>query len=276
MYVLADGLDRFLSTYNPAEAERPKGKFTSDGAGTLANTLNIASAPTIIRIAAGLGVTALPVIGAVMVRDPYARSAFSGAAIGAGISTFKTFWNNVVMGMWLKPKDTSPASLQKSFIARLYPAEVAAAINMGNKQTSVASTGSGALSAPPAAQAAGVGAPADVGPFALSGDSPYPDAQQALRAGLHGDSPYPSTEQAFLRGDSPYPSASQALGAPAGHGNPGQPGLSDWTPGPPPGTGPGPKAEPRTDPSCGCIGEDNPYLGFVGDAQEDDSFFMPN
>lgn len=234
-FILADGLDRFLATYDPsaapvAGAAPPKDKFTSGGAGTLANTLNIAQSPNLYRIAAGIGMTALPAIGSVYVGNEMIRSSLQGAAIGAGVKLFATFWNNVVMGSWLKPNADVP-SIQKSIIARLYPAEVAAALNLANNppMTQVSSSTSGALSgyqpspgylaAPPAPgyMPTGVGAP-DVGPFALSADSPYPNAAQALRsaAGLNGSSPYPSAQdalraQAGIGGDSPYPSAHQAL-----------------------------------------------------------------
>jgi hypothetical protein len=273
-FTLADGVDRLLATYNPAGTELPKDKFTSSGAGTLANTLNIAASPSVLRIAAGVGMTAAPAIGSMYTRSPALRCSLEGAAIGAGVSLFKNLWANLLMPM-LIGKDTSPAALQKSYIARLYPAEVAAHINKKQTLTSVSSAGSGALSDAPAPT--GVGAPADVGPFALAGDSPYPDAVQALRreAGLREQ--LPSMQNVWgTGGPSEYPSAAQALRAeagmssPAGHGNPGQPGLS-WSPGPPPGPGPGPQAEPHKD--CGCIGDDNPFLGFVGDAEEKDLLF---
>ncbi len=158
-FLLADALDRFLATYDPSAAEKPQDKFTSDGAGTLANTLNIAQSPDILRIAAGVGVTALPALASVYTSQRLLKSTLQGAAIGAGVNLFKTFWNNVVMGSWLKPKDTSTAALQKSFIARLYPAEVAAAINVeNNAKQAPAGSGFGYLS----------GAQQDAGPFALS------------------------------------------------------------------------------------------------------------
>jgi hypothetical protein len=278
-FVLADGLDRFLATYNPsATGARPTDKFTSDGAGTLANTLNVASQPSMIRIGAGIGATALPAIGAMYARNPYVRASFEGMTVGAGVSLFKTLWNNLLMPM-LTPKDTSPGSLQKSYIARLYPTEVAAHIN----HTAMA-VGPGVLSGPPA----------DVGPFALAGDSPYADASTALKRaagvqapdyawGTGGDSPYPDAATVFraatgLHGDSPYADAAQALrrgaglDAPAGHGNPAQPGVSEvWSPGPPPGVGPGPQARPHKD--CGCVGDDNPFLGFVGDESTETSLY---
>jgi hypothetical protein len=265
-FVLADGLDRFLATYNPSGATRPTDKFTSDGTGTLANTLNIASMPDWKRLAAGVGVTAMPAVGAMFVKNPYGRATLEGMAIGSGISAFRTLWNNIIMPL-LIGKDTTVPALQKSYVARLYPAEVAAHINKAAKPSS-----SGALSDGP-----------DVGPFALADSSPYPDAAQALRnaTGLHGDSPYESAAQALrnatgVHGDSPYPSTAQALGytgAPAGHGNPGSPGLSsDWNPGPPAGVGPGPQAQPHKD--CGCVGDQ--YVGFLGDAQEETLYTIPN
>ena len=267
-FVFADGLDRFLATYNPSTTgEKPKDKFTSDGAGTLANSLNVASRPGLVRIGAGIGVTAVPAVGAMFVKNRYAKTALTGAAFGMGISAFKTIWNGLIMPL-LRPKDATPAALQKSFIARLYPMEVSAALNRAAKQTAVSSSGSGALSGPP-----------DVGPFALAGDSSYPDAAQAIRreAGIHGpggDAGYPSVQNTWGTGD--YPTAQQAIyqktgqvGAPAGHGNPGQPGLS-WQPGPPPGPGPGP-VDPGKDPSCGCAGADPTarFTSFLGEAAEE-------
>lgn len=265
-FVAADGLDRFLATYNPAATEKPKDKFTSDGAGTLANTLNIAAMPGWKRVVAGLGMTAVPALGSTCVKQPMVKASLEGAAIGAGISAFKTLWSNVLMPL-LVGKDTSPAALQKSYIARLYPAEVAAHISLAaqkgadGKMAAGPYPASGALSDAPQA---GVGA--DVGPFALAADSPYPTADQALRAGVHGDSPYPSAAdvlRAGVHGDSPYPSVAQALRA----------GVSDpYQPGPPAGPGPGPQAQPHKD--CGCVGD--PTIGFaglLGDSEEKDALY---
>jgi hypothetical protein len=43
-----------------------------------------------------------------------------------------------------------------------------------------------------------------------------------------------------------------------------------YMPGPPPGPGPGPQAQRGDDPAaCGCIGDDNQFLGFVGDEATD-------
>jgi hypothetical protein len=187
-FILADGLDRFLATYNPEAANPPKHKFTSDGAGTLANTLNVASHPSLIRLGAGVGMAALPAIASVFVEHPMLRSSLEGAAVGASVKLIQTLWSNVLIPL-LAPKDTSNDGLKKSFIARLYPAEVAAHINAKsntppgpNAVTGV--TTAGALSGAPAdapAPVAGVGQP-DVGPFALQGPSYFPSAVESLRA----------------------------------------------------------------------------------------------
>lgn len=294
-YVIADGLDRFLATYNPAETDpekRPKDKFTSDGAGTLANTLNVASPPGFMRIGAGVGLTALPAVASYYVNGKFIKSGLQGLAIGSGVNLFKTLWNNVLMPM-LKPKDTSAAALQKSYIARLYPAEVAASINREAKQTAVSSAGgAGALSGAP--QQAGVAQPPDVGPFALAAvaDSPgYPDAAEALRkqAGMEGTpgNDYPTVQNIMgTGGEGDFPTATQAMtaetgriGAPAAAGNPGQPGVSQeppkpWAPGPPPLPGPGPQAGPGEDPECACMGDGDQFLGFMGDAPTEETTLL--
>jgi hypothetical protein len=195
-YAVADGVDRLLATYNPAgAAPTDKHKFTSDGAGTLANTLNVAASPGLARIAVGIGLTAAPAVASFYTKHPFLRHSFEGASIGAGISLFKTFWNNVVMGAWLGPKDTTTAALQHSTVARLYPAEVVAAANMRANQNHAAGVTFGALSgATGEAPSVGVGAPSnDVGPFALAGSSPYMDVSQALRcqAGLCDEDGHP-------------------------------------------------------------------------------------
>jgi len=266
-FVLADGVDRLLATYNPASTEeKPKDKFTSDGAGTLANTLNVSSAPNLMRIGAGVGLAAVPAIGSRYVNNPYARSALTGAAIGSFVSLFKMLWNGFAMPM-LAPKDTSAAGLQKSYVARLYPAEVAATLNRKQSQTAVSSGGgAGALSGPPSHQA-GVGAPKDVGPYALSGDSPYPDAAEALRqeagmAGPGGD--FPTVQNVWGTGED-YPTAQQAMIQETGR-------VGEWEPGPPSLPGPGPQAEPGEDASCACLGDEQ-YSGFVGDDQEADTLY---
>jgi hypothetical protein len=368
-FVLADGLDRWLATYDPAStAAKPTDKFTSDGAGTLANTLNVAASPNWMRLGAGAVATGIPAVASIFVEHPFLRASLEGAAVGAGVNLFKLLWNNVLMPL-LAPKDTSTAALQKSFIARLYPAEIAAHINLKATppQTAVSSAGSGALSGAPAGSypQPGVGAP-DVGPFALAAESPYPDAAQALRqqAGM-GQPQFPTLQNVWgtgvPAGVAEFPTAAQAMGvgavfddiaktvaaaipgvtphqavqaaahvtaepfnlvaalaralphiqteilhecarhvhphaarmhavapsaasviAPAAppttgtHGlaaaAPGpQPTGSSWQPGPPSLPGPGPQPP---DTACGCIGDDNPFLGFVGDAEESDSFVV--
>ena len=253
-FTLADGLDRFLATYSPTAAERPKDKFTSDGAGTMANVLNIASRPSWIRAGASVGMVAIPAVGSMYIRNRMAKTALEGVALGAGINAIKLLWDNVLMPL-LIGKDTSTPALQKSYIARLYPAEVAAHINRATHEAG--GSAAGMLSGQP-----------DVGPFALAGDSPYADAATALRhaAGVSGDSPYASAADALRRaagvsGDSPYPNADQALRRAAGVG---------WEPGPPPGQGAGPAASPHQDSnSCGCIGDGDQYSAFLGNAEEE-------
>ena len=264
-FVLADGLDRFLATYNPAGAKKPTDKFTSDGAGTLANTLNVASKPNWMRLAAGAGTTVVPAFASMYVRNPLVKSSLEGAAIGAGVKLFSLVWNNLLMPMF-KPKDV--VSLQKSYIARLYPAEIAASINMAAQQTAVPTgTSFGALSGSQ-----------DVGPFALAGSSPYPDAAQALRAqagvqGPGGD--YPTMQNVWgtgmnstpgYPGVSDYPTAAQAMSGMAAP--PSASAGVPYAPGPPPGPGPGPQANPHTDPACGCIGDPTiGYAAFLGETE---------
>ena len=86
-YILANGLDRFLATYNPNgdPAKAPKHKFTSDGAGTLANALNLADHPGWIRIGAGVGMAAAPAVASAFVKHPLLRSSLEGAAVGASV-----------------------------------------------------------------------------------------------------------------------------------------------------------------------------------------------
>ena len=244
-FLVADALDRFLATYNPSSTDAPpKDKFTSSGAGTLANALNVASMPDWKRLAAGVGITAAPAVGAMFVRNSMVRSSLEGMAVGAGVNLLKTIWSNVVMPM-LIGKDTSVPALQKSYIARLYPIETAASINKKASQLSVNSSGSGALSG---AQ--------DVGPFALGGDSPYPTADQVLRHGVSGDSPYPTAADVMrtgVHGDSPYPTAAAALRKEAGMG---------WQPGAASQAGPGPQAQD----DCGCVGDPfAAHSSFLGD-----------
>jgi hypothetical protein len=276
-FLALDALDRFLATYNPSAATKPTDKFTSDGAGTLANALNIASTPNLYRVGAAVAVPALSAWASTAVRNPYGRAALEGLAVGGGVNLIKLLWSNVVMPL-LTPKDTSTAGLQKSVIARLYPAEIAAHINMAAKQQAVsAGGGSGALSGAPGT----VGAPPDVGPFALAGSSDYPDAAQALRreAGISGPGgDYPSLQNAWGTGGpggpaqpgsgtGEFPTAAQAMGT-------GQPPA--YQPGPPSTPGPGPQVS-HDGKECACLGDDgqstNAFLGFVGDEVEKDTLF---
>ncbi len=230
-FLIADGLDRFMATYSPAStAERPKDIFTSDGAGTLANTLNIASRPGMKRAAVATAAIAVPAAGAYFVKNRMAKDVFGGVAVGATINGLKLLVQNVLMPL-LVGKDTSTPALQKSYIARLYPAEVAAKISMAQKPSS-----------------AGVLSGADVGPFALNDSPNYPSAEDALRTGLRG-----------------YPSAEDMLRQQAGVSAP-----IPYQPGPPPGPGPGPTTS-TDDPSCGCVGEPPgaKYASFLGDKQEE-------
>lgn len=283
-FVIADGLDRFLATYNPADTkEPPKDKFTSDGAGTLANTLNIASAPGLVRLGTSVGLTAVPAVASMYVGRGFLKSGLQGLALGSGIKLFSTLWSNLLMPM-LVGKDTSAPALQKSYIARLYPAEVAARINRQNAgdtkeaQIPVSSGGgAGALSDPP-----------DVGPFALQDAPGYPDAAEALRqqAGMAATpgNDYPTLQQTWgTGGEGDFPTAAQAMGpgdvrAPNAGGNPGQPGVSQepappWQPGPPPLPGPGPQAAPGEDPACGCMADGDQFLGFIGDEPTEEPFY---
>ena len=300
-FIFADGIDRLLATYNPSSTDAaPANKFTSNGAGTLANTLNVASRPGWMRIAAGVALPVLPAVGSMYVKSPMLRGSLEGFALGAAVSGFKTFWNNFLMPL-LVPATADTPTLQKSYIARLYPAEVAARINMqAAPPGAVSSSGSGALSGAPQT---GVAGPADVGPFALAGDSPYQDAAQALRAGagVSGYQSFPSLQNTWGTGASAagtalptldqatgqmggsatgntLPTAAQVLrhgvSAPAATGNPGQPGLSeDWQPGPPALPGAGPQARPHSDPACGCMGDGDQFLGFIGDQNSDEPLY---
>jgi hypothetical protein len=269
-FVIADGLDRLLATYDPAATEKPKDKFTSDGSGTLANTLNVAAAPGLVRLGAGLAAAAVPAVGAAFVVNPFLRSSLEGAAIGAGVNLFKTLWNNLLMPALGPKKDADQKTIQGSYIARLYPAEVAASINLASKKDAAGKMpegpypAAGVLSAQP-----GVGAP-DVGPFALAADSPYPDAAQALRnaAGVQGPgNDYPTQQNVWGTGQE-YPTAAQAMGT-------GGTGVAAWSPKDPPGVGPGPSARTSDEGAgCACLGDDNPFLGFIGDDVSDTSALM--
>jgi len=143
-FAIADFADRYYATYNPstpavAGAAAPT-YFTGGTNGTLANTLNIATAPGLMRIGIGIGITALPAIGAYLVKNPMGRAALQGMMLGAGIKLFSTLWNAYVMGNLLKPAAADATTMKASLGARLYPAEVVAAQNI--------TTGGAALTAP--------------------------------------------------------------------------------------------------------------------------------
>ena len=224
-FLAADALDRFMATYNPAGTEAPKDKFTSSGTGMLANTMNIAATPNWKRIAVGVAAPVVPAVGAAFVKNKTAKVALEGLALGAGISTLKMLFTTLVIGRLLKPKDTSASALQSSKLARLYPAEISARINIEQKMQALSASGAGALSGaddrqrPTAAQA-------------MAGTAEMPTAQDALRTGLRD-----------------MPTAAQAM---AGTGE-------GWQPGPPPGPGPGPQPN---DASCGCADAPTPGIRY--------------
>ena len=193
-FTLSDGVDRFLATYNPTHEKKPTNKFTSDGAGTLANALNVASSPHALRIANAVGQVLVPAFVSMYVKNPLARSSMESYAVGAGVKAFSLLWTNVLMPMLGAHKTgDDPKKLMGSVIARLYPAEVAAKMNMDQKPTA-----EGALSGGP-----------DVGPFAIGAPSPYPDAVEALQrqAGVSDNETYPTAAQALRKQtgvDGPY------------------------------------------------------------------------
>ena len=167
-FLLADGVDRFLATYDPANATKAgKDKFTSDGTGMLGNALNVASAPDLYRYGALGALTLLPLGGSLFIKHKTIRSSVEGIGLGAGIKLATTLWETLLMPM-LIGKDTTAPTLQKSWIARLYPAEVSAAINVKSGKAALSSGGAnstaGTLSGG-AEREVGVGK--DAGPFAL-------------------------------------------------------------------------------------------------------------
>jgi hypothetical protein len=251
-FLLADGIDRLLATYNPLAAEKPKDKFTSDGNGTLANTLNVASMPNLARAGASIGLIAVPAVASMYVKGPKSRAALQGWAFGSLVSGVKLLVANVLLPA-LIGKDTSTPAIQKSYIARLYPAETAASINRKAQQTSVSSANAaGALS--------GAG---DVGPFALAAESPYPNAAEALRsnAGVQGPgSDYPTQQNVWGTGE--FPTAAQEMYKETGRIG------EEWEPGPPPLPGPGPQA-PQEETACACLGDGEQYAAFLGDAPKE-------
>ena len=185
-FAIADFVDRYLATYDPSAASPPTDRFTGGTNGTLANTLNIASPPSMIRIGAGVGVTALFGLGAYVVKNSLGRSALQGAMVGAGVNLFKLVWNAWVMGNLLKPAASDQATMQKSLGARLYPAEVVAAQNLATNPPAYTSP-QGLNRAPQQQQHAPAAPPprphgvGDPGPFATAPAAPpAPPAPQGL------------------------------------------------------------------------------------------------
>lgn len=264
-FTLADFADRYLSTYDPsATGEAPKDKFTG-GNGTMANTLNIASPPGLLRIGVGLGLPVLSGLAAWKIKNPMAKAAFHGLMIGAGIKLFSTLFNAYVMGNLLKPGPQD--DIKKSLGARLYPAEITAAQNLSNSPATQQSPFNPGLAARPQPQQQPQQR-RDVGPFALAQDpaagssafAPNPNVNPAPPPINVDVPPVPQAPQA-------PPSFSGPPGPPGPQGPPGQP-----MPGP---QGPmGPQGPQGTCPSCkregggcGCLSAApngaNPYA-YVG------------
>ena len=152
-FVIADFVDRYAATYNPsATGTAPTNKFTagstSTSNGTLANTLNIASPPGLLRIGIGIGITAVPAIGAYLVKNSMGRAALQGMMLGAGIKLFSTLWNAYVMGNLLAPAASDNATMQASLGARVYPSETVAKQNLAQATVPYSAPNPG-LSAPP-------------------------------------------------------------------------------------------------------------------------------
>ena len=175
-FAVADFLDRYLATYDPsayqtAGSTLPTGIFTG-GNGTQANTLNIASPPSMIRIGAGAGITAAFFVGAHFVKGGMGRAALQGAGLGAGIKLFSMLWNAYVIGNLLKPAAGVNPTTTSVLGLRLYPAEFTAQANLaaspvGGQAGAPFNPGLARPPAPrPAAPAAGKPNLGDVGPFA--------------------------------------------------------------------------------------------------------------
>lgn len=245
-FLAADGLDRFLSSYNPSSPSKPSDKFVSDpnGAGTLANVLNHGASPNWKRGVAAVGAVLVPAGASLAVDEPVAKASLEAIAIGAGISGVRLLVENVILPAFV-PKDATTPALQKSIIARLVPAQVAAKMAMAQRPSTT-----GALSAP-----------ADIGPFAMSDSPAYPDAGQALaqRFGqVSGESKYADASEALRAGLHDYPDAAEALRQRAGVSAP-------YTPGPPSLPGPGPSSD--SEQTCGCVGDR--FAGFLGKPSSD-------
>lgn len=152
-WAIADFADRYLASYDPmvapASGSAAPAYFTG-GNGTMANTLNIAnlnSSATLARIGVGVGLTALPFVGAYFVKNNLGRAALQGMGLGAGISLFGKLWNTYVMGGLLAPAAGAGPNLG----TRLYPAEITAKQNLAATPAAQTVGGSGftPLAAPP-------------------------------------------------------------------------------------------------------------------------------
>lgn len=259
-FVVADFADRYLATYNPSAAPVAGAAaptyFTGGTNGTLANTLNIATAPSLLRIGAGIGITAVPAIGAYFVKNSMAKAALHGMMIGAGIKLFSTLWNAYVMGNLLKPADATQATMQASLGARLYPAETVAKQNIA--AGGAALTAPQGLNAPPQQRQLqppqqrmqpqsrmqpqpqrrqGVG---DVGPFAVA-QAPAPCAAGTVQDSLTGACVSPCPDGSAPAGGQCQPVAQQP-----------SPPAETWSDVPPQNGG-----------NCGLGSQLPEYLGFM-------------
>jgi hypothetical protein len=187
-FAAADFVDRWLATYDPAayaspttQLALPTDRFTG-GNGTLANSLNVAAPPSMLRIGAGVGMIALPALGAMVVKNPMARSGLQGATLGAGIKLFSKLWDTYVIGNLLKPAAGANPLTATVLGLRLYPAELTAQANMASSpqtlQTNALSPGLGR-------QAAGRLA-GDVGPVAQGAPAQLARAPMGMRSSARG------------------------------------------------------------------------------------------
>jgi len=232
-FVAADFVDRYLATYDPSStAAAPTDRFTGGTNGTLANTLNIASPPSLLRIGAGIGMTAAPALGQYLVKNSMGKAALQGMMLGAGINLFKLLWNAYVMGNLLKPAATDATTMKASLGARLYPAEVVAAQNLATSP--VPYTAPTGLNAPPGQR----GLPAPQQRVPQQRFAPRP-------TGVGDPGPFATARQGV--GDAtPQPSAPPQSYAPT------------------PAAPPAPQTPDGNCPDGGCLGDQLPgFLGFV-------------
>ena len=249
-FTLADFADRYFATYDPsATGELPKDKFTG-GNGTMANTLNIAAPPGFLRIGVGVALTALPGVGAYLVKNSMAKAALHGMMIGAGIKLFSTLFNAFVMGNLLKPGPQDDP--KKSLGARLYPAEITAAQNMSNSPATMASPFNPGLAARPQQR--------DVGPFALAQDpSAFAPAPSAPPVNVAPSPPPVNVDRPPSNGGGPPVVMSPPMGPPPSSGPPARSG----------GSCPACKGESG---ACGCLGSqpqaqtNYAYLGVINES----------